>query len=304
MATNKENSNNPKLYDFDALINELKTKVTQELIRRETKITTQEIKIKVNNFLYKLLGGFNIISIILSLSIVFGLFGSAVFLLLKSYDVFHTFSLAADVRELSSVLLFISGIGSTGLGVASICNFMPIFEGVCSFFDIVIIRPFEKIINRSKDKSLYRIKKLGIDISYLNETLKSLSTMQDNFKYLIHSQYKDKLFTSKDVNLLYKHLTSSNISALIHLLYHNKIKDIKRLSVEEKEKLSLELAQKVAEVKNYAEQLQKTNNTNNNQPSNNQRHRRMERFHTYPHDDMLTEIFSDVETTNARKGRK
>lgn len=301
MSSSKETINNQKYFEFEGLINALKTKVTQEIIRQETKKSSQELKIKVINFFHKLLENFNIISLILTLGLVFGLFGTSVFLFLKSYDVFHMLSLAVNSRELSSVLLFISGIVSSGLGIASICKFESIFDGIYSFFETTIIRPLDKIFTRSKNKSTQRIKETGIDISYLNETLKSLTEMQENFKYLIHSKLKNKLFTSKDINLLYKHLTSSNISALIHLLYHDKRKDIRKMTVEEKEQLAYELDKKITTVKEYAEQLSVAQVS---QSDDNVRHRRMDRLHKYPHDDLLAEVFSDLETNKQRKGRK
>ena len=181
--------------NFSKLIDLLREKVTAEITMHETKKTSQETKVAFNDLLYKSLGYINIIPLIATIGLVLGLFVSTGFLIFKSYNIFHTLSLAVNERQISSVLLFLSGGASFGLGIASLYNFNPILDGLCHFFDIAIIRPFEKMLTRSKAKGLQKIKSHGSNLSYLRETLKSLKTMQDNFQYLIPSSLKDKTVT-------------------------------------------------------------------------------------------------------------
>lgn len=295
--------NTQQFMNFNDLINFLKNKVTAELTTQETKKKSKERTIKINNFIYKFIGQTNNVSLFITMGIVLGLFligGVAVF---QSYAIFHSLKIANDIRKLTSIILFFSGLASAGLGITSIYNFGSIFNVISTIFDFVIVNPLEKIISKSNNKSNHKIYNYSHKISYLKETLKSLDKMEDNFKYLIHSSLKDKIFTQKDAELIYKHLTSNNIPALIHLLYHDKISDIKYLSVEEKQQLSMNLEQRIQTIKNYVEEAQNETLQSDNQSIDNKRHRRVERLHTYQHDNMITETFSDIPMTS-HKGRK
>lgn len=289
--------------NFDDLIDFLKNKVTAELTTQETKKNFQERTIKINNIIYKFIGQTKNVSLFITMGIVLGLFligGGAVF---QSYEIFHSLKIAADIRKLTSIILFFSGLASAGLGITSIYNFRSIFNVVGTVFDAIIVYPLAKIFSKSNNKANHKIYNYSHKISYLKETLKSLDKMKDNFKYLIHSSLKDKIFTQKDAELIYKHLTSNNIPALIHLLYHDKISDIKYLSVEEKQQLSMNLEQRIQTIKNYVEEAQNETLQSDNQSIDNKRHRRVERLHTYQHDNMITETFSDIPMTS-HKGRK
>lgn len=298
------NSQSPQQFmNFNDLIAFLKNKLTTELTTQKSKKNSKERSIKLKNNIYKFLGQTSNISIFITMGIVLGLFligGGAVF---QSYKIFHSLKIVSDVRKLTSIILFFSGLASASLGIVSIYNLGSIYNSICSIYDAIIVNPLEKIISKSNNKANHKIYNYSHKISYLKETIKSLNKMEDNFQYLIHSSLKDKLFTQKDAELIYKHLTSNNVPALIHLLYHDRISDIKYLSVEEKQQLSMKLEQRIQTVKKFAEETQTEAFQTNNQSIDNKRHRRVERLHTYQHDNMITETFSDI-SVSSHRGRK
>jgi len=300
MKEKNERTSDQQLYDFEELIDYLNNKVTKEIYKQEKSKKNKEKKIKTNIFLSKFFGNEGIAALITILTLILGLFSISGILLIKSYDVFHTISLVKKTRELASVLLALSSATTSFLGIGCLFNFNNIFESLSFFYKNVIINPLENILENACEKGNEQINQHNQKITELNNIIKKLTIMKDDFKYLIHSSLKDKVFTKKEVEIIYKHLSTDNISALIYLLYHDRISDIKKLSSREKQQLASKLEEKIKEVRTYAENIQLTTNNNLN---NNQHRRRMERFHTYPHDNMITETFSDI-NQSSRRGRK
>lgn len=295
----KTNSRNQEMYDFNDIIETLQERVINDIYKQEKGKKRKDKAIKTNVFLSKIFGNENAAALITMFTMIVTLFGLGGFLLIKSYNVFHTLSLATNARELSSVLLFISSATSSILGLGCVFNFSRMFDALASFYKYVIVDPLKNALTNSREKNHQKIKQHRQKISDLKNTLISLETMQENFKYLIHSSLKDKLFSEKDIDLLYKNLTSNNITSLIHLIYHGGKQEIKRLSKEEHEKLTTELEQRINIVKKHAQEIAEKSKIENP----NQRRRRMERFHTYPYDDKLTDEFSEFIPTQTTKRR-
>ena len=298
MKGKQNNTNNQQLFDFNEIINYLTNKINNEVYTKEKSKKRKEKNIKINIVLSKFFGNEDVFALITILILIIGLFSLGVFFLIKSYEIFHALSLVKDARELSSTLMFISSATSSCLGFGCLFNFANILEALSSFYKTFIIEPIGNALENSREKNYRRIKLKQKKINELDKILKKLTNMKDDFKYMVNSSLKDKLFTKQDVEFLYKHLNSYNIVALIHLLYHNGEKEINLLSFEEQIKLNNELERRIDTVKRYArdiEERQKNENTNH-------RHKRMERFHAYPYDEKLNEEFSEcIPTTVKRK---
>ena len=152
------NSQSPQQFmNFNDLIAFLKNKLTTELTTQKSKKNSKERSIKLKNNIYKFLGQTSNISIFITMGIVLGLFligGGAVF---QSYKIFHTLKIVSDVRKLTSIILFFSGLASAALGIVSIYNLGSIYNSICSIYDAIASGKefeFKKLIEELKSFTL------------------------------------------------------------------------------------------------------------------------------------------------------
>jgi len=273
--------------NFEDLLDKLKEKIITDIETLKTQNKKLNKSLNHSISIYKSLENVSLITAICQALCILGLGGLTGYFGYQSYLAANNFSLTTALSETLTMLWLVPAVGSIAIIGVSMNQFSSINSAISKLLDTIITIPYEKRLKQKKSRTASKTEKNSLNISYLESTSQSIEEIRNNFKYLIHSSLKDKTFTEKEVALIYKYLTSTNISALIYLLYHDNISDIKRMTVEEKEALTQKLKQKINAVRDYSDKLQTEQVEKNNQVQENVRNRRVERLHTYPYDSLI-----------------
>lgn len=273
--------------NFEELMNILKNKTSDEISALKVKGYKDDAALQNS---MTTCDTFHVLSMILSGALVLGgiagLGSLSWSLMSQSKHVFDTVAAATAARDFTIVALAFGGAAGFVATGAAIWKSLPIFAVVNGLLDCIMVAPFERSIDKKKARNKEQHQKNLQRINILQENIKSIEEIRENFKYMIHSSLKDKRFTQAEVELIYKYLTPKNINAVIYLLYHDDLASLERMAPYEIDSLSLSLSRKIATVKEYSFELQKTS-SEPSKTSENKRNRRVERLHTYPYDDMI-----------------
>jgi len=295
MENNKENIS----FNFEGLLYFLKQKYETEIGQLRGAISENEISLRKSEKNYEKLKVLDYVSKGLSGAFVFGIF----LLSFLTFKVCHDsyYSLMNDIasRNFLNIILFSAGTGIGIGGVASAKNFENIANGINSFFDKIIVNPTARSLDRKKAKTKYNNSEYNEEIAYNEHMLKEIEEMRENFKYLIHSSLKNKTFTEKEANQIYKLLEYNDIVSVIYYLYHDDLKTLKKMDDQKERKIAEKLRARIEMVKEYNEQIQleQKKKKESEEPV---RNRRIERLHTYPYDDMIKN-YDDVFQNHRRK---
>lgn len=303
MEQSLNNQNNSKLFNFESLINQLKIKISNKVKKMEKQKKTLEHSSKVNDNIYNILSKSNNISLIFTIGLIASLIGITGLSFVASYNVVNSAKSITAVNKFVSLIYFF--LGGTGViaTYVSLQKNEKIFDAIYSFYNTRILQPIENQLTSALYKKAEKLDKIEQDIEQLKTTLNNLDTIKDNFGYLIDDVKKDKLFTQKEVNLIYKKLSSNNIATLIYWLYNDRISDIKKATIQEMEQNAINLEEKINEQKISAQTIQDKNSETNKQSNTYHRQRRMERLHNAFYTESSSETYSDVPSTS-QKTRK
>jgi len=294
----QSNQSIEETFTFDEFIKQLKFKVINDI--NNQRITCKKIddSLQKNETTYKHLSYIPDIVGIFEILTMLSIVGLGLFLGYQSYLIPNTISLLTFTDKFSSFMLLLLSI--TCFTTTSIIgyNFTNINKTISHVLDKLIVNPLKKHLSKKNKILENNLETSTQKLSILQETLKNLTETRDDFKYMIHSSLKDKSFSQNEVNLIYQQLTPSNINALIYLLYHDDLPTIQSMSPLEKEKLSENLKLRISKVKEYSEQLKA-----NAHSQENARMHRVERFHTYPYDDMIADMDNNLEVKSTTTHR-
>ncbi len=283
-----------KTYTFQEMIKILEKRLTNDLSRLTNENDKKEKYLKNRNT-NNAYGASYIISLIFTTLLIAGFAGLTIGSTYQSYLSITTNSLTNPTNEaiVKCFLWLISAIGSGLTGVACTYKSRDIFKSLCTFLEKIIVGTDEVVIERSKNRAIKTIEKNHENLPVIQNKLRSLEEAIEEFKYLIPKELHKKTFTENDIDLLYCNMSGTNLPALLYLLYNDKNDSITQMTPFETENLTAELKFKIQQVKAHINEKQAKIPNNEEK-----RHRRMERIHGYPSEEMMTEVYSDIKISN------